>query len=545
MTEYYVSAEPQSETPVEIPLRRPPLPSAPAGPEQPDDVLQTGYSGYTLSGGISFDGATYNGFYPPDPNIAVGPSYILEGTNVLFTVYNKSGAFVANINPWSGFGGPCQTNQGGDIIVQYDRAADRWLVTQLANNGGPTYYFCISVSTTNSPTGSYYRWAYTFASLADYPKVAVWPTGYFASFNMFSGGVTFTGPQVCAYNRTQMLAGNASPTAICYQLSTSYASLLPSDLDGATAPPANSPNFYLSDYGSTNSLKLWKFTPNFANPPASTFTGPTSISVASFSVPCGTCVPQSGTTTKLDSLGDRMMYRLAYRNFGTYQSMVVNRSVSASGVIGIRWYEIRNPNGTPTVYQQGTYAPNAVYRWMGSIAMDKTGSIGLGYSTSTSSSHPGIAYTGHHNQDALGVMAVENTMITGTGSATSNRWGDYTAMRIDPSDDLTFWYVNEYLSSNGLSWKTRIGSFLVTPPVTCNANTSCQPPYGGQVIANITLSCSAPSNISVSATACGYSCNSSYNQGYASTLSATATAQGITSIPWSCSFSYCYNGVCH
>jgi len=194
MTEYYVSAEPQSETPVEIPLRRPPLPSAPAGPEQPDEVLQTGYSGYTLSGGISFDGATYNGFYPPDPNIAVGPSYILEGTNVLFTVYNKSGAFVANINPWSGFGGPCQTNQGGDIIVQYDRAADRWLVTQLANNGGPTYYFCISVSTTNSPTGSYYRWAYTFASLADYPKVAVWPTGYFASFNMFSGGVTFTGP---------------------------------------------------------------------------------------------------------------------------------------------------------------------------------------------------------------------------------------------------------------------------------------------------------------------------------------------------------------
>jgi hypothetical protein len=393
--------------------------------------------------------------------------------------------------------------------------------------------------------GVYYRWSYTFSSLADYPKVAVWPTGYFASFNMFRGGVTFTGPQVCAYDRTKMLAGNASPGVICYQLSSSYASLLPSDLDGATAPPANSPNFYISDYGSSNSLKLWKFTPNFTNPSSSTFTGPTSIAVASFSQPCGTCVPQSGTTQKLDSLGDRMMYRLAYRNFGTYQSMVVNRSVSASGVIGIRWYEIRNPTGTPTIYQQGTYAPNALYRWMGSIAMDKTGSIGLGYSTSSSTSHPSIAYTGHHNQDALGVMAVENTLTQGTGSNTVNRWGDYTAMRIDPSDDLTFWYVNEYLSANGNSWKTRIGSFQVTPPVSCSVSTSCQPPYGGTVTASITLSCDKVSFISVHAVACGYSCNQSDNQGNLQTISTTATAAGSTSIPYSCSFNYCYNGVCH
>jgi len=240
------------------------------------------------------------------------------------------------------------------------------------------------------------------------------------------------------------------------------------------------------------------------------------------------------------------MYRLAYRNFGTYESMVVNRSVAASGVIGIRWYEIRNPNGTPTVYQQSTYAPNAEYRWMGSVAMDKNDSIGLGYSTSTSYTHPGIAYTGHNNQDALNVMAAENTLITGTGSETgASRWGDYSALRIDPSDDLTFWYVNEYLTTNGLSWKTRIGSFQVTAPVSCSVSTSCQPPYGGIVTASITLSCNMSSFISVQATACGYSCNQSNNQGNASTLSTSASSSGSTSIPWSCSFQYCYNGVCY
>ncbi len=464
-----------------------------------------------------------------------------------FTVYNKSGTLLATINPWSGFGGPCQTNQGGDPIVQYDRSADRWVITQLANNSGPTYYYCFSVSQTNNPTGSYYRWAYTFTSLADYPKVGVWPTAYFASFNMFQGGNTFTGAQVCAYNRSQMLAGNATATAICYQLSSSYASLLPSDLDGATAPPTNSPDYYLSDYGSTNSLKLWKFTPNFTNPSSSTFTGPTSISVASFSLPCAACVPQLGTSVQLDSLGDRMMYRLAYRNFGNYESLVVSRSVVANGATGVRWYEIRSPNGTPTVYQQGTYSPDSHYRWMGSVAMDKTGSIGLGYSLSSSSMYPAIAYTGHYNTDALGTMEAENILINGTGydNDSLSRWGDYTALRIDPSDDLTFWYVNEYLTSNGISWRTRIGSFSVNAPVTCSTSFSCTAPGGFQVDASMTLTCNAKSNISVSAQACvnGTGCSQQSSQGDYSSLSASAVQGGpYQESGGSCNYTWSYNG---
>src|SRR5258708_6179197 len=193
----------------------PPLPPA-SSVSQPDEALQTVLPPSSLASGVSFDGASYTQYRPPDPNIAVSSSYIVEGTNVQFTVYNKSGTLLATINPWSGFGGPCQTNQGGDPIVQYDRSADRWVITQLANDSGPTYYYCFSASQTINPTGSYYRCAYTFTSLADYPKVGVWPTAYFASFHMFQGRNTFTGAQLCAYNRSQMLAGNAPAPPFSY-----------------------------------------------------------------------------------------------------------------------------------------------------------------------------------------------------------------------------------------------------------------------------------------------------------------------------------------
>src|SRR5207253_2404460 len=279
---------------------------------------------------------------------------------------------------------------------------------------------CVAVSTTGDPTGSYYRYSLQYANFPDYPTLGVWPDAYYTTFNMFRNGQTFAGPEVCAYDRAKMLFGQAA-TQQCFTFSTSYGGLLPADLDGSAPPPSGSPNYVLG-FG-TNSLLLWKFHVDWTSPANSALTGPTTIPVASFSPACsggGTCIPQSGTSQKLDSLADRLMYRLAYRNFGDHESLVVNHSVTAGSSVGVRWYELRSPGGTPSVYQQGTYAPDSSYRWLGSIAMDRNGDIALGYSTSSSSLNPGIRYTGRLAGDPLGVMTQgEGVIVSGSGSQTA------------------------------------------------------------------------------------------------------------------------------
>jgi hypothetical protein len=282
------------------------------------------------------------------------------------------------------------------------------------------------------------------------------------SFNMFSGN-SFVGGRACALDRNAMLAGSPA-TQICFQLTSTYGGLLPSDLDGSTAPPTGAPNVFVAFGNDSASLDLWNFHANFTTPSSSTVAH-TNISAPAFAAACsggGTCIPQSGTTQKLDSLADRLMYRLAYRNFGNHEALVVNHSVTAGSSVGVRWYEIRSPSTTPVVYQSGTYAPDANYRWMGSIAMDKVGNIALGYSVSSTTMHPSISYTGRAPTDPPGTMQGENLILTGAGSQTSGltRWGDYSAMTIDPGDDCTFFYTTEYLKANGaFNWSTRIASF--------------------------------------------------------------------------------------
>jgi hypothetical protein len=413
---------------------------------------------------------------PPDPNSAVGPNHIVEVVNSGLAVFNKSGTVVygpVQTNTiWSGFGGGCQANNDGDATVAYDRIADRWIISQFSVSTTP-YLQCVAVSTTGDPTGSYYRYSFQYADFPDYPKLGVWPDAYYTTFNMFKNGTTFSGPEVCAYDRAKMLAGQAA-TQQCVQLGTQYGGLLPSDLDGPTSPPAGSPN-YIAGFG-TNSLQLWKFHVDWTTPANTSLTGPTTINVAAFSPACGggTCIPQSGTTQQLDSLADRLMYRLAYRNFGDHESLVVNHSVVAGSSVGVRWYELRSPNTTPTVYQQGTYAPDGSYRWMGSAAMDHNGDIALGYSKSSSSQSPSINYTARLAGDALGQMTQgEGTLVNGGGSQTTtlSRWGDYTSLSIDPSDDCTFWYTGEYLASSGtFNWHTRLGSFKLSGCGTTAAN---------------------------------------------------------------------------
>ncbi len=347
----------------------------------------------------------------------------------------------------------------------YDTLANRWLVTIIASsNGFNTGTECIAVSTSSDATGTYNLYQHTFSNLNDYPKFGVWPDGYYASYNIFSSSNgQFLGPQVCAYNRAAMLVGNAE-TPVCFQQTNYDYSFLPSDLDGTTAPPSGEPNFFL-ELAQPSALTLNTFHVDFVTPSNSTFTGPTSITVASFAEACngGTCIPQYGTSQQLDSLGDRLMHRLAYRNFGDHEALVANHSVTAGSSVGVRWYEIRSPNGTPTVYQQGTYAPDSSYRWMGSIAMDNSGDIAVGYSMSPSTQYPSIIYSGRIPSDPLGVLEPEDYITLGGGyQGGYSRWGDYTSMSIDPVDGCTFWYTNEYYTSansGSASWSTRLASF--------------------------------------------------------------------------------------
>ncbi|HEY3365915.1 MAG TPA: hypothetical protein VGK74_12735 [Symbiobacteriaceae bacterium] len=457
-----------------------PIPSNGAPSSLPDGALQTSAGPLVATtAGLNIAGVG-NGDYgfapnaaPPDTNGAVGATQYVQWVNESFAVFNKTtGALVygpaAGNTLWTGFGGGCETNNDGDPIVQYDKAANRWIMTQFSVSTTP-YLQCVAVSTTSDATGTYNRYAFQYTDFPDYPKLGVWPDGYYITFNMFKGGVTFNGGRVCAYDRTSMLSG-AAATQQCFQLSTSYGGLLPSDLDGAIAPPAGSPNFAMS-FG-TNSLNLWKFHVDWATPANSTFSGPTNIPVAAFSPACsgGACIPQSGTkTTKLDSLADRLMYRLAYRTFADgHEALVVNHSVTAGTSVGVRWYELRNPtggtmaSGTPVVYQQGTYAPDSNYRWMGSIAMDKVGDMAVGYSVSSSTMYPSIRYTGRVPTDPLGTLQAETNLFSGGGSQISrlSRWGDYSSMTVDPVDDCTFWYTTEYLKATGsFNWSTRIASF--------------------------------------------------------------------------------------
>src|SRR5271157_4768374 len=341
-------------------------------------------------------------------------------------------------------------------------------MSQLSVSTTP-YLQCVAVSTTLDATGTWNRYSFQYSNFDDYPKMGVWPDAYYETFNMFSvdiyGDYTFVGADACAYNRTAMLAGQ-SATQICFQQNPSVGGLLPSDLDGTTAPPAGSPNYML--YFGTNSLNLYKFHVDFNTPANSTFTGPTVISVAPFSPLCGggTCVPQPGTSNTVASLADRLMNRLAYRKFGSHESLVVNHSVAVSGGGGVRWYEIQNPLGTPPILaQQGTFAPpDLTYRWMGSVAMDQVGDLAVGYSKSSSSVYPSIAFAGRVPTDPAGTLETETDVVDGSGSQAPykgrNRWGDYSAMTVDPVDDCTFWYTQEYIKSDGsFNWNTRIANF--------------------------------------------------------------------------------------
>lgn len=417
-------------------------------------------------------------FVPPDTNGAVGSSQYVQMVNVTIAVYSKKDGSIqlpptAIHTLWQGFGGLCENggdtptySDGGDPVVLYDKMANRWLVSQLQYDETFTHTAqCVAVSTTQDATGSYNRYEYDFGvNFPDYPKFGVWPDGYYNTINVFPPK-SFAGAMACAFDRTAMLSG-ADAAAICFQQPPSVASLLPSDLDGTNLPPAGSPNYFVGLADSSH-LNLFAFHADFANPNQSTFTGPTYIPVADYNEICAravtvACIPEPQPGEKVDGLSDRVMFRLAYRNFGDHESLVVNHTIAGGPLSGVRWYEIRNPGGAASVYQQGTVVDPDTDFWLGSIAMDKAGDIALGFSAMSHTLYSSVYVAGRTPADAAGTMRGPLVLANGGGVQFNSfkRWGDYSSMTVDPKDDCTFWYTQEYYVNTGsFDWATRIGSF--------------------------------------------------------------------------------------
>ncbi|HEV7669326.1 MAG TPA: hypothetical protein VGS22_12435 [Thermoanaerobaculia bacterium] len=427
---------------------------------------------------VNFAGMT-TGAQPPDTTGDVGPNHyiqVVNGAGARFTIYRKSdGAVLSGPTNLTSLGtGSCASGIG-DGIVLYDSLAGRWVLSQIRNGAN---LLCVFVSKTGDPIAGGW-WAYQFSTPAfpDYPKYAVWPNAYVATSN--EGGAT-TFPAVYALDRTQMLAG--LPATLQRFVATrltgfSFQVLTPADADGA-APPAGAPAYLLRHRDdeehspgtadpSQDFIELYSLQVDFATPANSLFSGPTSIPVAEFdSSFCGSdtaatsCIPQT-TGTHLDALREPIMNRVQYRNFGGHETLVGNFITDVDGAdrAGIRWFELRKIGaGAWSLFQEGTYSPDATRRWIGSIAMDQAGDIALGYSASSTTVSPSSRYTGRLAGDPLGTLPQgENSMQAGTGTNPSSRWGDYAAMTVDPADDCTFWFTTEHTAGSGTA--TRIAAF--------------------------------------------------------------------------------------
>jgi hypothetical protein len=464
---------------------------------------------------LNFDGIAagpLNGVANPDVNGAVGATQYVQFENAVgsatggkntgnFAVWDKAtgslvwGPYTTDAL-WKGSAPPCAGTGGGQTLVLYDQLASVWIVARHIYPANSPTYLCLAISQKSDFTAhlkggipAFNHYSYELTALCptcvsndemDSPKLGVWPDAYYMSFNLLGAAAphALVSPLVCAFDRTSMIAGSAAAAPVCFQPPNTFESLLPSDLDGSTPPPTGSPNYFMNL--GTSALNVWQFHVDFTTPTNSTFTGPASVAIPAYTPACpgrsGVCIPQLATPplgctpqpncyppSLLQAWSDRLMYRLSYRNFGTYESILATHSINplqTSAFSASRWYEVRSP-AAPVLYQWGSFEPDNTSRWMGSIAQDNVGDIALGYSASSSAQYPAILYTGRVPTDALGTLETEVSVIQGAGNQVFNtNWGGYTSMSIDPVDDCTFWFTNAYYSQQGSKiWNTRIASF--------------------------------------------------------------------------------------
>jgi subtilisin-like proprotein convertase family protein len=441
---------------------------------------------------------------PPDTDGEVGPEHYVQMVNTAWRVWDKAGNPLTPImslgSIWNALGAanPCSNVNDGDPIVLYDQLADRWFLSQFCTIANPNNHQLVAISQTPDPTGAYYVYDFVMPNnkFNDYPKFGVWPDAYYMTDNQFNqAGTAFLGGGFFAFDRAKMLAGDPTAGYVYFDSCPTNTNcfvggVLPSDMDGLTPPPPGTPNYFMmftaDEFGDPegDGMRIWEFRANFATPASSTLTETTPIPVAPFDPrsPSGRNdieqPPPSTSSTSLDSISDRLMHRLAYRNFGLYETLVASHTVNVSGVnptaqgthqAGVRYYQFNRalPSGGWLVNEQATFAPDTDNRWMGSAAMDAGGNIAVGYSVSSTTTFPSIRYAARLATDPPGgLFQGETTLIAGTGvqRSTSGRWGDYSAMSIDPLDDCTFWYTQQYYTAEGQAistaeWQTRIGAF--------------------------------------------------------------------------------------
>ncbi len=478
----------------------PEFPSAPV-PSAPAPAAILNLPGMSFNGQCT--GGRCGGGWPPDPNGDVGPNHYIQAVNTAYAIYDKSGNLITSFtedNLWSTDSTLCNGYSQGDPIVIYDPMADRWILTHFAFSSlnGP-YYQCIAVSQSGDPvSGGWYLYPIQMdpggaglppsGSMNDYPKFGIWPDCLYMSANEFSNGNNFAGTLAAAFSRSALESGGpVSPLIIFLPYpANNIFTMIPSNLRGASPsslPPDGTPNYYVSESQTDFEFEVRTF-----NCTTGTFTtNPTLVSQAAYDttfVNNPVIVPQPGTNNELDSIDDRLMQKVQYRRIENSESLWVVHNVTETkgSVTGQQWAQIDVTGGTitPTPLQQQIYSPDTtLYRWMGSLALDKDGNMALGYSTSsgTAPNYPSIAYAGRLSTDPLNNLSQSETqLIAGGGSQTNNcgsgpcsRWGDYTAMSVDPSDDCTFWYTNEYYDTDADgkagNWQTRIGAFRFA---TCN-----------------------------------------------------------------------------
>lgn len=439
----------------------------------------------TLTGQLNFAGqpAAKNMLYS-DASGAVGTTQYVQLVNNQYTVYDKTtGAVVAGPITenalWSTSGDVCATSNNGDGTVTYDQLANVWILQHHAVPTGGPYLNCLALSTTPDATGTYYIYDFQLTmEFPDKPRLAVWPDAYYISQDVLDPTTkVFVRSQVCALNRAEMLAGVGNGTlngvnSVCFQGSISLPTFVVTTMDGQTLPPTGEPEFVWQldqrPNAGKNNLNSFQFHVDWTNTNNSTFTGPVANALPPYTDACNNfkpCVPEPGTTNVLQAWGDRLTGRVVYRNFGTYESVVMTHAVtvgtSTAAHAAVRWYEYRTPL-TPVIYQTGTYTPDSTYRWIPAIDQDKYGDIGIGYSVSSLTVYPGMRYAGHAPTDKLGFMEPEIKLVTGAGSqnGTNKNWSSFSSMTVDPVDDCTFWYTNQYYATSSQSgWSTEIASF--------------------------------------------------------------------------------------
>jgi hypothetical protein len=422
-----------------------------------------------------------------------------------------------------GFGGPCEHLNNGDAVVRYDQLANRWLIVMptfrrgiprtqekdsangmapyppqpgpavmlyqappshpadrtLGNRFSPaprtridttgTYCMCYAVSTGPDPLGPYYRYEFDRPLFPDYPRPAIWPDGYYTPTSTSDNLIQ---RQAFVADREKMLRGEDATEQSFILNDVNF--LLNSDVEGQQLPDPGAPNIMVANGGAQlhsifedDGIYVWKYHVDWKNPSKTKLEGPVKIAVAPYHYSgdgqLKRSVPQSGTGMSLDTQGDKLMGRLIYRRIGKQESYVVVHSVkSAAGGGGIRWYEFRSDrHHNLKLYQQGTYAPDGDYRWLPGAATDMYGDIGIGYSYGGAAHFPGQRFTGRLATDSLGTMGFgEGILVEGEAPQTNTlRWEDYTYAAVDPSDDMTIWYVGDYLKKDGKDYTTRIGAF--------------------------------------------------------------------------------------